>query len=112
MKIASVDTSLLQHRLARPTGPASVLSEWRRNLLVRITTDNGLVGWGETAPMAGVGTPMVEFDVTENPFASGLLHAPLPLVDGCSRCQTPLVSAWTSTSRPSAPSRSRGMADR
>lgn len=83
MKIASVDTSLLQHRLARPAGPASVLNEWRRNLLVRITTDTGLVGWGETAPMAGVGTPMVEFDVTENPFASGLLHAPLPLVDGC-----------------------------
>jgi L-alanine-DL-glutamate epimerase-like enolase superfamily enzyme len=26
---------------------------------------------------------MVEFDVTENPFASGLLRAPLPLVDGC-----------------------------
>jgi D-galactarolactone cycloisomerase len=54
MKIASVDTLLLQHRLARPTGPASVLNEWRRNLLVRITTDTGLVGWGETAPMAGV----------------------------------------------------------
>ena len=27
--------------------------------------------------------PMVEFDVTENPFASGLLRTPLPLVDGC-----------------------------
>lgn len=54
MKIASVETLLLQHKLSRPTGPASVLNEWRRNLLVRITTDDGLVGWGETAPLAGV----------------------------------------------------------
>lgn len=54
MKIASVETLLLQHKLSRPTGPASVLNEWRRNLLVRITTDTGLVGWGETAPLAGV----------------------------------------------------------
>ncbi len=54
MKIASVDTLLLQHKLSRPTGPASVLNEWRRNLLVKITTDTGLVGWGETAPLAGV----------------------------------------------------------
>ena len=37
----------------------------------------------EPTLMPGVGTPMVEFDVTENPFASGLLRAPLPLVDGC-----------------------------
>ena len=54
MKIASVDTLLLQHKLSRPTGPASVLNEWRRNLLVKITTDTGLVGWGDTAPLAGV----------------------------------------------------------
>jgi D-galactarolactone cycloisomerase len=37
----------------------------------------------EPTLMPGVGTPMVEFDVTENPFMSGLLRAPLPLVDGC-----------------------------
>lgn len=54
VKISSVETILLQHQLSRPTGPASVLNESRRNLLVRITTDTGLTGWGETAPMAGV----------------------------------------------------------
>ena len=53
MKITSVETILLEHKLARPTGPASVLNEWRRTLLARITTDDGLVGWGETAPLAG-----------------------------------------------------------
>ncbi|MSU66854.1 MAG: hypothetical protein EXS38_12320 [Opitutus sp.] len=54
VKIAAVETILLQHKLARPTGPASVLNEWRRNLLVRITTNTGLVGWGETVPLGGV----------------------------------------------------------
>jgi len=54
MKIESVETILLQHKLTRPTGPASVLNDWRKTLLVRISTDDGLVGWGETAPLAGV----------------------------------------------------------
>lgn len=54
MKIIRVETLLLEHMLSRPTGPASVLNASRRNLLVRITTDTDLVGWGETAPMAGV----------------------------------------------------------
>ncbi|MSU66426.1 MAG: mandelate racemase/muconate lactonizing enzyme family protein [Opitutus sp.] len=54
MKIISVETLLLEHTLSRPTGPASVLNQFRRNLLVRMTTDDGLVGWGETAPLAGV----------------------------------------------------------
>ena len=54
MKIASVETLLLEHKLARPTGPASILNAYRRTLLVRMTTDDGLIGWGETAPLAGV----------------------------------------------------------
>ncbi|MFO1448851.1 MAG: mandelate racemase/muconate lactonizing enzyme family protein [Opitutaceae bacterium] len=54
MKIATVETFLLEHKLARPSGPASVLNTWRKTLLVRIATDGGLVGWGETAPLAGV----------------------------------------------------------
>lgn len=54
MKISSVETLLLEHKLARPTGPASILNAWRRTLLVRIATDDGLVGWGETVPLPGV----------------------------------------------------------
>ncbi len=54
MKISAVETILLEHKLARPTGPASVLNAWRRTLLVRIATDDGLVGWGETAPLPGI----------------------------------------------------------
>jgi D-galactarolactone cycloisomerase len=54
MKITTVETFHLRHALSRATGPASVLNTARSTLLVRIGTDEGLVGWGETAPLAGV----------------------------------------------------------
>ena len=55
LKISSVKTYLLRHKLERPFG-ASVsvpLNKTRETLLVKIETDAGLVGWGETAPMSG-----------------------------------------------------------
>jgi len=54
-KIASVKTFLLRHRLERPFGVSvSVpLDTTREALLVRIKTDSGLVGWGETSPING-----------------------------------------------------------
>ena len=55
LKITSVKTYLLRHRLKQPFG-ASVsvpLSKTRETLLVKIETDEGLVGWGETAPISG-----------------------------------------------------------
>ncbi|REJ96610.1 MAG: mandelate racemase/muconate lactonizing enzyme family protein [Planctomycetota bacterium] len=55
MRIGSVETFLLRHQLERPFG-ASVsvpLSKTRETLLVRIETEDGLVGWGESAPISG-----------------------------------------------------------
>ena len=55
LKITSVKTYLLKHLLKQPFG-ASVsvpLSTTRETLLVKIETDEGLVGWGETAPISG-----------------------------------------------------------
>ncbi len=55
LKIVSVKTFVLSHKLKRPFG-ASVsvpLPKTREALLVRIEADNGLVGWGETAPITG-----------------------------------------------------------
>lgn len=55
LRIADVKTYLLRHRLQRPFG-ASVsvpLSRTRETLLVRIETREGIVGWGETAPISG-----------------------------------------------------------
>lgn len=51
LKITSVKTILLRHHLKRPFGVSvSVpLAKTRETLLVKIETDEGLVGWGETA---------------------------------------------------------------
>lgn len=55
LKIRSVETFHLRHKLKRPFG-ASVsvpLPATRETLLVKIQTEEGLVGWGETAPING-----------------------------------------------------------
>src|SRR4051794_32539959 len=56
VKITAVKTYLLHHTLSRPFGVSvSVpLDKTRQTLLVKIETDAGLTGWGETSPMAGV----------------------------------------------------------
>ncbi|HCO26546.1 MAG: mandelate racemase [Gimesia sp.] len=55
LKITGVKTYLLQHKLKRPFGVSvSVpLDQFRKTLLVKIETDAGLTGWGETAPVGG-----------------------------------------------------------
>lgn len=55
LKITAVRTYLLEHRLQRPFGVSiSVpLDATRTALLVKIETNEGLVGWGETAPIGG-----------------------------------------------------------
>jgi D-galactarolactone cycloisomerase len=56
LKITAVRTYQLRHVLQRPFGVSvSVpLDKTRTALLVKIETDAGLAGWGETSPIAGV----------------------------------------------------------
>jgi D-galactarolactone cycloisomerase len=54
MKITSVTTHLLRHDLPRAYGVSTFLYSTRESLLVRVRTDEGLVGWGETAYLGGV----------------------------------------------------------
>jgi D-galactarolactone cycloisomerase len=54
MKITAVKTYLLQHQLPRAMGPSTFMYTARDALLVKISTDEGLVGWGETAALGGV----------------------------------------------------------
>jgi D-galactarolactone cycloisomerase len=54
MKITSVEIVELSHPLARAAGPAAVLNNARGCLLVSIHTDDGVVGWGEAVPFAGI----------------------------------------------------------
>ncbi len=55
LKITAVKTFLLRHKLERAFGVSvSVpLDTTRTTLLVKIETDAGLVGWGETSPLNG-----------------------------------------------------------
>lgn len=55
LKITAVKTYLLRHTLSRAMGVSvSVpLDKIRQTLLVKIETDAGLTGWGETPPIGG-----------------------------------------------------------
>ncbi|MBI5760363.1 MAG: mandelate racemase/muconate lactonizing enzyme family protein [Planctomycetales bacterium] len=53
LKITKVETFALQHKLPRAIGPSTALYGFREALLVKITTDSGIVGWGETADVGG-----------------------------------------------------------
>ena len=53
LTITKVETFPLKHKLARGIGPSVGESPFRDTLLVKITTDSGLVGWGETADVGG-----------------------------------------------------------
>lgn len=53
MKITDVNTYHLRHRLPRAIGPSTMLYPFRESILVKIGTDEGLVGWGETASIGG-----------------------------------------------------------
>ena len=54
LKITGVKTYYFTHQLPRPVGPSVAYISQRTALLVKITTDAGLVGWGETASLTGV----------------------------------------------------------
>lgn len=54
MKIAKLETFLLQAPLPRAVGCSTFLYAFRDTLLIKLTTDDGLVGWGETAPVPGL----------------------------------------------------------
>jgi D-galactarolactone cycloisomerase len=54
MKITSVQTYKLRYPLSRTLGGSHYDYRERDFLLIKITTDDGLVGWGETALLGGV----------------------------------------------------------
>ena len=54
MRLAAVETVLVRHVLSRPTGPSGASNAARQTLVVKLTTSDGLIGWGETYAVAGV----------------------------------------------------------
>jgi D-galactarolactone cycloisomerase len=53
LKITKVETFAVKHKLPRAIGPSTILYGFREALLVKLSTDSGLVGWGETADVGG-----------------------------------------------------------
>lgn len=53
LTITNVETFALEHRLPKAIGPSVASSNVREALLIKISTDSGLVGWGETADVGG-----------------------------------------------------------
>src|SRR3954447_12807910 len=54
LRIASLDVIRLTAPLAVPRGPSILTYRRRETLFIKIETDAGLVGWGETYRLAGV----------------------------------------------------------
>ena len=53
LTITKVETFPLQFKLPRAMGVSTALSDTKTSLLVKISTDSGLVGWGETVDVGG-----------------------------------------------------------
>ncbi|MDB5392087.1 MAG: yitF [Planctomycetaceae bacterium] len=53
LKITKVETFPVQHKLQRAIGVSTALGGFRDALLIKLSTDSGLVGWGETSDVGG-----------------------------------------------------------
>jgi D-galactarolactone cycloisomerase len=53
LTITKVETFSLEHKIPKAIGVSTALSPTRDALLVKISTDSGLVGWGEAADVGG-----------------------------------------------------------
>lgn len=54
LTIASVEAFPVRAAMTRPRGPSILSYRERASLLVKVTTDDGLVGWGETYLLGGL----------------------------------------------------------
>src|SRR5919108_6301144 len=54
VRIASLEVIPLHAPLRVPRGPSILTYQRRETLFIKITSDSGLVGWGETYRLAGV----------------------------------------------------------
>jgi D-galactarolactone cycloisomerase len=53
-RLRSVELFPLRTDLSKPRGPSIYTYHSRETLFIKVTTDDGLIGWGETYRMAGV----------------------------------------------------------
>lgn len=61
MKITAVKTYVVTHKLAHPAGPGNHFYHDRDALIIKLETDEGVSGWGETAAFPAVQTLIQDF---------------------------------------------------
>lgn len=54
MKIIAVDTFHVQCRLQQKAGGSGYMDDTRNAVLIKLTAEDGLIGWGETVALCGV----------------------------------------------------------
>ena len=85
MKIIAVDVALLNIAMTEPCKTPIGVLDAARNVVVRIHTDNGLSGWGETSPMSPI-----TGDSQQSSYALGQEIAPLLLQQDALACDARL----------------------
>ena len=53
VKIADAEVLHVRKALEHPAGPAGASNRWRESTFLKLTADDGTVGWGETYSVAG-----------------------------------------------------------
>ncbi|MSU66238.1 MAG: hypothetical protein EXS38_09100 [Opitutus sp.] len=54
MKITGLKTFFLKHPRSKPTGPSNYYYRIRTTLIIKVETNEGVSGWGETVAFTGV----------------------------------------------------------
>jgi D-galactarolactone cycloisomerase len=79
LKIVRLDVIPLRAELSPPRGPSILTYTRRETLFIKITTDGGLVGWGETYRLAGVQSTLLDvltpLLIGRDPLQMRQLHA-------------------------------------
>ena len=78
MRIASLELFAVRAAMTRPRGPSILTYRERTSLFIKLTADDGLVGWGETYRMGGVEAAirdvLAPLVIGRNPLDSRRLH--------------------------------------
>jgi len=81
LKVANLETIRVRADLTEPRGPSMFTYRARETLFIKLTTDDGLVGWGETYAMGGVQSAIEDvlrpLLLGRDPLAARQLHQEL-----------------------------------
>lgn len=75
LRIAQAEVLHVRKALEHPAGPAGASNRWRESTFLKLTADDGTVGWGETYCVAGTPARLRQ-------IAEGLVGTPINAIGG------------------------------